>query len=236
MTGAQIIAFAKKNGPTILSGCAVIGTGITAYLAHKAGRQYDPNKPVKKQWKNYISTALTFAATVTCIAAANRIHLGKEAALAAAVAFYKTYGEDFEDAVFDKFSDAGLRANVMDEVNAPSMNMKLRIWEPYTKQYFEASQKEILWAELTANKMLQQRGTVTVNDVLKLYSDPKLKMKKCGDKIGWSWDDDMFNELSGYYYAGGWIDMCPQFDDSLGECRFVMEYGINPNDISHLEE
>ena len=110
--------------------------------------------------------------------------------------------------------------------------MKIRIWEPYTQQWFEATQQEILWAELTANKMLHQGGQVTLNDVLKLYSDPNLKMKRKGDTLGWSWDDETFEDSACYYYAGGWIDMCPQFEEYNGTMRFVMDYGINPNDIS----
>jgi hypothetical protein len=62
------------------------------------------------------------------------------------------------------------------------------------------------------------------------------KHKKIGDRLGWSWDDDMFQEESCYYYAGGWIDICPQFDEQDGECCFVMEYGIHPNDISEVTE
>lgn len=47
--------------------------------------------------------------------------------------------------------------------------------------------------------------------------------------------DECFEEASCYYYAGGWIDMCPQFEDKDGKWRFVMDYGINPMDISNLE-
>lgn len=239
MNPGQIVSLIKRNVPSILSGAALIGTGATTYLAYKAGKKYDPNKEFKQQWRIYISTAIAFAGTVGCIIGANRLHLKKETALAAAVAFYKTFGEDFEDAAFDKFSDAGLRENIMapnkDEEAPKSMTMKLKIWEPYTKQYFEASQQDILWAELTANKMLQQKGTVTLNDVLRLYNDPKIKFKRRGDLLGWSFEDEMFCDASSYYYAGGWIDMCPQFDDRDGNTRFVMNYGINPIDITSLE-
>lgn len=238
MNYGRIITLAKKNIPSILSGTALVGSAVTTYFAYKAGQKHDSEKPLKKQWKNYISTAVSFIGTAACIVGANRLHLGKEAALAAAVAFYKACGEDFEDAVFDKFSDAGLKKNVLNtDKNADppaSMTMKIKIWEPYTKQYFYASQQDILWAELTANKMLQQKGIVTLNDVLRLYNDPNIKLKKKGDTLGWSYDDEMFCESSSYYYAGGWIDMCPQFEDTDGKTRFVMDYGINPIDISDL--
>ena len=234
MNVKMLMGAAKKYAPTILSGMAVAGVALTAWLTHKATRKSDSEKPFKEQWNNYIPPIIAGVGTAACIIGAHKIHVGREAAALAAIAFYKAAGEDFEDAVFDKFGDSGLKANVMEDPKnlKSSETMKIQIWEPYTHQWFEASQQEILWAELTANKMLHQQGTVTLNDVLKLYSDPNLKMKKAGEKIGWSWDDECFEEASCYYYAGGWIDMCPQFDDSQGNYRFVMEYGINPTDIS----
>ena len=229
-----ILGAAKKYAPSILSGMAVAGVALTGWLTHKAARKSDPEKPIKDQWKNYIPPVIAGVGTIACIIGANKIHLGREAAALAAVAFYKAAGEDFEDAVFDKFGDSGLKANVMEDPKhpRPSESVKIQIWEPYTHQWFEASQQEILWAELTANKMLHQTGTVTLNQVLKLYSDPNIKMKKAGEKIGWSWDDECFEEASCYYYSGGWIDMCPQFEEKDGKWRFVMDYGINPNNIS----
>ena len=237
MNPKVIFAAVRKSAPSILSGMAVGGTVLTGILAHKAGRKYDPDKKLKEQWKNYISTGIAAAGTIACIVGANCMHLSIESAMAGAIAFYKAGKDDleqFEDHVYEEFGDAGLRENLRHKDDPPVADVKIKIWEPYTKQWFEATQQEILWAELTANKMMQQRGKVTLNDVLRLYSDPHIKIKKQGDTLGWSWDDDMFNELSGYYYAGGWIDMCPQFEDYGGKPRFVMDYGINPNDISDL--
>ena len=213
---------------------AVGGVALTGWLTHKAALKSNPEKSFKEQWKNYIPSIVAGAGTIACIVGANAMHLSIESALAGAVAFYKASGEEFEEAAFEKFGDAGLRDNVVPPNSPVYSTMKIQIWEPYTKQWFEATQQEILWAELTANKMLQQRGQITLNDVLRLYSDPHLKLKKRGDMLGWSWDDECFNEAASYYYAGGWIDMCPQFDDYGGGPRFVMDYGINPLDISEL--
>ena len=251
MNPKVIFPIAKKNLPGILSAAASGGVVLTAWLTHKADMKTllewyqetpedSPKGPVWKiftsHWKNYIPPVVAGFGTICCIAGAHKLHLSREAAMAAAVAFYKTAGEDFEEAVFEKFGDAGLKENVMTpDKNAPaypSQTMKIRIWEPYTKQWFEATQQEILWAELTANKMLNQRSKVTLNDVLRLYSDPNIKVKKIGGKIGWSWDSEMFNEAAGYYWNGGWIDMCPQYEDWNGEMRFVMDYGIKPEDVT----
>lgn len=234
-----IYSMVRKYAPTILTGFAVAGVGLTGWLSHKAARKSDPEKTFKEQWKNYIPVGVAGIGTIACIIGANWIHLSREATMLAGITFYKAMVseyEDYEDEMFDRFGDAGLKVNnerkKEDSPQAVSHNMKLKIWEPYTKQWFHASQEEILWAELTANKMLHQGKNVTLNDVLKLYSDKSLKYKKDGDALGWSWDDEMFNDGSCYYYAGGWIDMCPQFVEVNGEWMFQMEYGINPNDIS----
>ena len=222
----------RKYAPTILTGMAVAGVGLTGLLSYRAAKKADPEKTFKEQWKNYIPVGVAGVGTIACVVGANWIHLSREAAALAAVAFYKAAGEDFQEAVHQKFGEEGSKGKVMEDwKRSPDRNMRIEIWEPYTHQWFEASQQEILWAELCANKMLQQKGHLSLNEVLRLYSDPSLKMKKLGDQIGWSWDDDMFCELSSYYYAGGWIDMCPQFVQTDGKWRFVMEYGINPNEL-----
>ena len=231
-----IFAFVRKNATTILSGMAILGVGITGWLSHRAARKSDPEKKLKEQWKNYIPPVVSGLGTIACIIGANQIHLGIEASMAAAVAFYKAaYDENdiFEKDLFRKSSDEDKEQMVSRVMSnpRPSQTMKIKILEPYTNQWFEATQQEILWAELCANKRMQQRGQVTLNEVLKLYSDPNIKMKKIGNKLGWSFDDECFQEMAGYYYAGGWIDMCPQFDEIDGKRCFVMDYGINPNEL-----
>lgn len=231
----------KKALPTILTGIAAGGVVLTGWLTHKAARKSDPEKSFKENWKNYIPCAAAGIGTIACVIGANCMHLHVETALAGAVAFYKAASDSMdkvghETLTIDKetgelTSKDGYSNFKLKTTQNASSTVKIRIWEPYTKQWFEASQQEILWAELTANKLLHQSGRVTLNDVLRFYSDPNLKMKKIGDKLGWSWDDENFEESACYYYAGGWIDMCPQFDDSQGNYKFVMDYGINPTDL-----
>lgn len=267
----MIFSMCKKSIPTILSVAAVGGVLATGYFTYKAaskhldqvaerlftnedsGKETDEirKEVLKENWKDYIPAAVAAAGTIACIIGANQIHLGKEAAMAGAVAFYKSLCDSkdrvFKESVVDKLDADGnvTRENgysrskeaaaqeVMYNPNDIRIK-KIRIWEPYTKQWFEASQQEILWAEITANKMLHQKGSVCLNDVLRLYSDPNIKMTRKGKRLGWSWDDESFEEASCYYYSGGWIDMCPQFEEWNGSVRFVMDYGINPNDISSI--
>lgn len=252
MNPKVILGFCRKNLPGILSAAAAGGVALTGWLSLEAGKKIgkDGESPeafkakLKKYWKNYIPPVASGLGTIICIFGAHKLHLSKEAAMAAAVAFYKATDSNGK-ASFDTVArvltnDAMTGGDLVNESidakdikrpNIPDHGVKIRIWEPYTKQWFEASQQDILWAELVANKMLNQRGTVTLNDVLAMFN---CKKKREGDRLGWSWDDEMFNESASYYYSGGWIDICPQWCDENGETRFILDYGINPCDISEF--
>ena len=245
VTAAKTILI--KHGPSILSGAAVAGVVLTALLTHRADKKLigavaeaalfdeDTETPteeiVKHQavhyWKNYIPAGICGLLTIGCVIGSNRWHLSKEGALAAAALMYKTGGEDLEKKLRGEFGD---RPPWEDRNPA-----KMMIYDPYTDQWFQATQQEILWAELTANKMLQQRGVVTLNDILSMYKGTR-KTKK-GQTLGWSYSDDAFDEMASYYTCGAWIDLCPQIIiNPDGTTYMQMEYGIHPGDISHLDE
>lgn len=233
MNPKVIFSFVKKNAPSVLSWMAVGGVTLTGFLMHKAGRRYNPDEPFKKQVKNYIPGLIAGAGTVACIVGANCAHLKIEHAMAGAIAFYKAASEDYEqygEEVYKEFGDGGIPKNVISEDKLKWDNVQIKVWEPYTKQYFETTRQELLWAELEANKLLSSKGTVKLNDVLALYKN--CKPKPIGEELGWSWDEDWFCECASYYWHGGWIDLCPQWEDHNGEHRFILEYGINPMEIS----
>lgn len=251
----------EKHGPTILSYTAIFGVAATMYLMHRAEAKNainicanmltedddtiyaDVRKDVyKRNWKTFIPPAACGLATIGLIFGANKWHLSKEAALASVAIMYKTAGEELEAKLKDEFGEEKVeevKRKIAEEkldANRPPWEEKhpdrMRIWEPYTNQWLELSQKDILWIEICANKLLSQKYTVTMNDILGMYG---AKKTKAAENIGWSYDDETFCELAGYYGAGAWIDLCPQLDtDSNGNMYYVMDYGIHPNDISHL--
>lgn len=254
----------EKNGPSILSWAAVGGVLLTGYLTHRATQQNtmeiaaeaerpeNSEKPIsviKKEvngrlWKNYIPVGVAGIGTIACIIGANYWHLSKEGALTAAVAFYKASEEEIKTAIKEKYGDESLEEIKKDiakkkmEDDRPPWEIKdptkMDIYEPYTKQWFRASQQEILWAELTANKMLQQNWTVTLNDILSLY--PGCKKTQLGKTIGWSLNDESFMECLQYSYSApnaAWITLVPQtIENPDGTTYFQMEYEIHPNDIT----
>lgn len=252
----------EKHGPSILSWTAVGGVILTGYLTYRATLktlsdsteavlfEEETEKPVndickeqtKKNWKNFGPAIIAGVGTIACVIGANYWHLSKEGALTAAVAFYKAAESDIANAVKDKYGDEALeeikkdisKKKIEDDRPPwePKDSNKMTIYEPYTKQWFRASQQEILWAELTANKLLQQIGVVTLNDILALY--PDCKKKPIGNVLGWSMCDESFLECACYSPSKtAWITMCPQtLTNPDGSIYFAMEYEIHPNDIS----
>lgn len=229
-----VLRFIRKNAPSILSVMACGGVTLTGFLTHEAAQKSDKEEPFREHWKNYIPSIIAGVGTIACVIGANCMHISKEAALTGAVAFYKALsdsGKEYEEAVYEKFSDAGLKENCESaEHSFIPRNVKVRVYEPYTKQYFNTTTQELLWAELEANKLLSSKGTVKLNDVLALYKD--CKPKPIGEEIGWSWDEDWFCESASYYWHGGWIDLCPQWRERNGKQEFVLDYGINPMELS----
>ena len=52
------------------------------------------------------------------------------------------------------------------------------------------------------------------------------------DKMGWSYDDEVFCESASYYGAGAWIDLLIEpITRSDGSTFLQLNYGIQPNDI-----
>ena len=111
MTIRAILKMAEKfvtdNSPGILTGLAVAGTVSTAVLAGKAsyearyeleGTRFFKEK-VDKTWKLYIPAAISGAATITCIIAANRIGTRRTAAIAAAFQLSEKLAEEYKDRV-----------------------------------------------------------------------------------------------------------------------------------------
>lgn len=199
----------------------------------------------KKYWKNYIPPVIAGVGTIACIIGANYWHLSKESALAAAVAFYKASESDLKEVIKEKFGEDAIE-DVKKEVAKkridddrppwePKDSTKMTIYEPYTKQWFRASQQEILWAELTANKMLQQTWKVRLNDILALYDG--CKQTKLGNVIGWSLDDEMFMDAVSYSPSrAAWITFVPiKVEKPDGNAYFEMEYEIHPNELPEDE-
>lgn len=255
-----------KHGPSILTGLASFGVVATGYLVHRADRKLigdsaeailfeeDSDIPVKttvkrvakKNWKIYIPAAVSGVATIACIIGSNQWHLSKEGALTAAALMYKTSGEELEKALKEEFGEEKVDEvkkqlkEAKDDKDRPPWEAKrpdkMKIWEPYSKQWFWASQQELLWAEIMVNKMMCQQWKVSLNDLLSIYG---IKGKKEWENFGWSYDDECFTQTwaCGGRLMGNWIGFSPQLVEGKdGETYFEMDYEVHPNDLSEVEE
>ncbi len=254
-----------KHGPTILTGLAMFGVAATGYLTHRADKKLigdvcerivtteETEKPVKDivtesakaNWKVYIPPVVVGLATIGCTLGANQWHLSKEGALAAAAIMYKTNGEELEKRLKEKFGDEEVKkvkqeiAEAKEDKDRPPWEAKrpdkMKIWEPYSKQWFWASQQELLWAEIMINKMICQQWKVTLNDLLSIYG---CKPTKEGENLGWSYDDECYTQTwaCGGRLMGNWIGFSPQLvENSDGSTYFEMDYEVHPNDLAELE-
>lgn len=201
----------------------------------------------KNTWKYYIPPVACGAVTIACIVMAEKIHLNNESALAAALAIweakYNKLDEKMVEALgVDKANE--LKREIVDDdirENHPPKEFiendgKMLCYEPYTKQWFRASKEQLLWAELTANKMFATKGGVKLNDVLELY--PGCKRMPAGNKIGW-FLDDFGNYNAAYFFPGvghQWIEIAPQLRTINGIEVMALEYSLNPYEPDEPEE
>lgn len=257
-----IKSFMIKHGPSILTGCACFGVVLTGYFTHKAAMDCLSDvteavlcteetetpvkdivhRTVKKRWKNYIPAIITGVVAIGCSIWANQWHMTKEGMLASAAIMYKTGSEELEKGFIKKFGSEKIqevKKEIADKERLPKLDGipdKMKIWEPYTQQWFYASQKDILWAELTINKMLAQQLTARLSDILTLFG---CKNTKEAEKLGWTYNDECFVQIwaigGGLY--GNWIDFCPQTVENLdGSSYLQMEYGVHPVDLAGLDD
>ena len=254
-----------KHGPSILTGIAMVGVITTGYLVHKADRKLigdvaeavlfedDSDIPVsdtvkriaKKNWKIYIPAAMSGVLAMGCAFGANQWHLSKEGALAAAAIMYKANSEELEKKLREEFGEEKVDevkkkiAEAKADKDRPPWEEKrpdkMKIWEPYSKQWFWASQQELLWAEIMINKMICQQWKVTLNDLLKIYG---CKTSKEFENLGWSYDDECYTQTwaCGGRLMGNWIGFSPQLvENKDGTTYFEMDYEVHPNDLTNID-
>ena len=235
-----------KYLPSILTGAAITGMVETVILSVKATpkaldileeKQPQTKKEiVKETWKCYIPAAIAGSITITCILTANHVHLLREAGIVAA---YSVLGEKFSDyrersgekhdkKIMDQIKKEHISEAVANKPDAPLEVGKIWVYEPESDQYFQATTEQILWAELTANKMFANQGWVSLNQFLDLL--PEADRVDFGDYYGWyTIDEDGTWDFNWSFYRGTpWIDIQPQIteDDDV----MVLAYGMHPGD------
>ena len=247
----DILKFVQKNLPTILSVAASVGVVGTGFLAFKAGVKKEEANGLgaSVKWTTYIPPIACGAATIACIISAEKLHLNREAALAAAVAFWKDNYNKLDakmtEALGEEKAKELKREIVRDDIPKDELKKKaetakddgkMLCYEPYTKQFFRASKEQLLWAELTANKIFVSKGCTKLNDIIELF--PGCEKKPIGDTIGWFLDD--FGCYNASYFFPGcghqWVGIAPYIDEIDGVECMVLEYELHPYEPDEAEE
>lgn len=252
LTWSVVKHAAKKRMPEILLGASIGGavatTGFTVLGTVKTVRKLDELAQeetethhvdtvdkVKAVWKYYIPSAIMLGGTIFCICELNAVHIRKEAALAAIGTMWKTKYKNLEEAVKDggdkqakEIKEKALSKELKGTPQNGSGEVRpvagtLRCFEPFSRQKFEATEQQLLWAELNANKELQARGFLTLNELLSML--PGCKKCTFGDEFGWFNNRDLAMCVAGTPF----IDFSTTLQDiDNSECA-VLQYSIKPS-------
>ena len=194
-------------------------------------------------YRFYIPTAMCGSATIACIFAANYMHLNREAGLVATYKLFENRYNQYREknremfgAENDRQIERSIDKDQMENNPPPSYLKKYAeedgaflCYEPLTDQYFTATKAQLMWAEMTANKILQQNSQFTLNQLLKLVPGVKTDTPQ-GDKIGWYLDDSYY-EFIGYnwgFYGTPWVDLVSEFESVDGQEVMVIKFSIAP--------
>ena len=242
------------NAPAIFTGFAIVGTATTTALAVEAtpaamdqleaaylekGDKLDKKEVIKAAWKCYIPAAVSGTLTIGCIVAANYAHIRKETAMAAMASFFEKRYLDYKDKVIEldgQEKDKEIEVNLAKDhltKNPPSKEIihsdEILCYEPNTKQTFISNKTEMMWAELTANKILSMEERVTLNQILALFPDADHN-KEEGKHIGW-WLDESYYEFIGYnwgFYGRPWLDFDPVYEEINGQRTCIIHFTVAP--------
>lgn len=208
--------FFAKNGPTILTvlgACGVIGTAVSSSdAALKAKAVIDKESSEKElskadkgliYTKAYLPTVLLGGATLLCIFGSNKLSKQKLAAVSAAYLLseqkFSEYKETAQDLLGTKTSTA-----VQDEIvqrhidnNPPNDGNTIKttvdgplhtsLWYDETSgRYFYSNIEYIRKAELAGQRLVDEEGFCSVNDIYAQLGIPEIPL---GDNNGWLQND-----------------------------------------------
>lgn len=202
----------KKHLPAILTGLGVVGSaavGVSAGIAqHKVdgdtleyymdnnGANMRKKDLVKTYAKRYWPTAIIFALTSGCIISGQKMSqkqykqlLGAYAGLGAGFAGYRgavidKYGEEADEELCEKASMAVMTDPCcIDLVEMDTPDEPLLYYEPVSKTYFRAYERDVILAEYHLNRNFLLKGEVNVSELLYFLG---LEPTTESDEYGWN--------------------------------------------------
>lgn len=204
--------FTIRNGPTILTISASVGVVATAWSSGKAGMKCahvleeleysSKQKPTmvekaKKVLPHAIPPIICGSATIACIIGAHKMHIHREAAIAAAYTIldnrYKHYQEQVISEIGEKkenrLKDQAAQKVVDETYSQNGLNIiqtrfgNVLFMDSFSGRYFYSSYEQVERAKLALATMAQKEICVCLNDFYDLLEIPSID----GGKIlGWN--------------------------------------------------
>ena len=236
----DLLESAQEHSATLCAIGAVAGVFVTAWLsgraAVKVSRTIDPNMTRKDKTilycKTYAATAVSAGITTGLIVGSDRIHVGKEAVLAAGAAIWKEKAMDLDNKIKEELGEE--KANELkkkivedkkpDVLEKPDNGRKIYCYDPYTDQFFWSSREIITYAMYKANEKLVKDCELTLNFINLILG---AKWTKEGEELQWNYDNVV--QEDGWAWTGGcWIEMIPDVRTIKGKEAFVIFYQVDP--------
>lgn len=226
------------NSPAILTGAAVAGTVITAYLTGKASIKAseiirteedtfnlspsDTKKKVELVWTLYIPPATTGLLTVACIIGANRIGTRRAAALAAAYTLSEKAFDEYRGKIVEKLGAKKEQA-ARDELaqervsRNPATTAQMIIvdgkgvlcYESYTGRYFTNDMETLRKAQNDVNHMVNNNYYASLTDFYNLIG---IETTTVSDEVGWNADKLLELKFSAVLTSSGKPCICVDYD------------------------
>lgn len=217
--------FASDNSTTILTATGVVGTVSTAVLASKASfkaaeilraeeasfahepipQPLDNKEKFKLVWREYIPAGVAGVGTVTAIIMANRIGVGRTAAMTAAFTLSERAASEYKSKVVEVMGKQKAQ-KVQDQVIQERMdatpiphNMvlitgdKQLVFEYFTARYFQSTMEDLKKAQNDLNYRVIKDGHASLSDFYDLLG---IEHTDVSDDLGWTTDEPLDIEYS----------------------------------------
>lgn len=208
----------KKRSPEILVGFGIFGMITGTAFAVKATPKaiklieedskkthngdphaYTKKEAIKSAWKCYIPAAIIEGVSIGCIIGSSKIHLKRNAVLAAAYGIsesaLKEYREKVVETIGEKKEKTVHDAIAKDRMEKDPVTTKEVIvtgsgdslcYDELSGRYFKSNMEKIKSAQNIINKRMLNEGYITLNE---FYAEIGLQDIGIGDNLGWDVGD-----------------------------------------------
>lgn len=224
LVSRKIGQFTMNNAPTILTITASVGVVVTAMTTGKAAvkasrvleelEYSSPEKPTmvmkaKKAAPYFIMPAFTATATILCIVGAHRIHIQREAAIAAAYTLMDSKYKEYKDKVIseigekkeNRLHDEIAQDKITETYPQNGLNViqtkygNVLFMDSFSGRYFYSSYEHVEKAKIELTKIAQRDMSVSLNEFYNFLEIPSIDG---GKLLGWNLckiEDDTFKPI-----------------------------------------